>query len=54
MTAAGVVEAIDVLEDSSFCLLPRWPTLPPDHFRLQGFEECLDGGVVVTIALAAH
>ena len=31
-----------------------WPLLPPDELRFQGFEEGLDGGIVVTITLAAH
>lgn len=54
METAGVVEAIDVLKDSGFCLTPRRPALPPDEFGLQGFEERLDGRIVVAIAFAAH
>jgi predicted metallo-beta-lactamase superfamily hydrolase len=54
MAATGVVEAIDVLKDGGFCLTPRRPALPPDEFRLQGFEEGLDGRIVVAISLAAH
>lgn len=54
MSAPGVVEAIYVAEDGSFRLTPCWPTLPPDQFRLQGFEERLDGGVVIAITFAAH
>ena len=54
MAAAGIVETVDVQEDGSFRLSPGRPALPPDHFRLQGFEEGFDGGVVVAIALAAH
>jgi len=54
MAATGIVEAVDVLEDGCLCWPPGWPTVPPDHFRLQGFEEGLDSGVVVAIALAAH
>jgi len=54
MSATGVVEAIDVLEDGSFRLTARWPALPPDEFRLQGFEERLDRGVIITISFAAH
>ena len=42
MSAAGVVEPVDVLEDGGLCLTPGWPTLPADEFRLQGFEERLD------------
>jgi len=49
MAAAGVVEPVDVLEDGSFRLTPRRPTLPPDEFSLQGFEERLDGGIEAPI-----
>jgi hypothetical protein len=45
MSATGVVEAIDVLEDGSFRLTPSWPTLPPDDFGFQAFEERLDGAL---------
>ena len=54
MAAAGVGESVDVLKNGGFCLTSRWPALPPDEFGLQGFEEGLDSGVVVAIALAAH
>ena len=39
MAATGVVETIDVLEDGSFRLTPRWPALPPNEFRLQGLKN---------------
>lgn len=54
MAATGVVEAIDVLEDGSFCLTPRWPALAPDEFGFQAFEERLDRGVIIAITLAAQ
>jgi hypothetical protein len=54
MSAAGVLESVDVLKNGSFRLTSRWPALPPDEFGLQGFEECLDRGIVVTISLTAH
>lgn len=54
MAPAGIVEPVDVLEDRSFRLPSCRPFLPPDHFGLQRFEECLDGRVVIAIALAAH
>jgi hypothetical protein len=28
--------------------------MPPDQFRLDGFEERLDGRVVIAIAFPAH
>ena len=49
MSATGVLEPVDVLEDGSLSLAPRWPVLPPDEFGLQGFEERLDRGIVVAI-----
>ncbi len=36
-------------KDGGFCLTPRRPALPPDEFRLQGFEEGLDGGIEAPI-----
>ena len=54
MASAGIVEAVDVLEDGSLCLPACWPFLPPDRFGLQAFEERLDGGVIVAITLSAH
>jgi len=61
-TSVGVVEPVDVRgaagvaqqQHGGLCLSPRWPFLPPDHLRLQGFEERFDRGVVVTVALATH
>lgn len=54
MASSGVVEPVDVLEDGGFSLSPSRPSLTPDQFRLQRFEECLDRGVIITISLAAH
>lgn len=54
MSSAGVVEPVDVLKYSNFCLPPRWPFLPPHEFSLQRFEECFDGCIVVAIALTTH
>lgn len=54
MSAAGVVEPVDVLEDGSLCLSPCWPALPPDEFGLQAFEERFDRGIIIAIALVAH
>ena len=52
--AKGIVEPVDILEDGGFGLSPCRPALPPDEFRLQGFEKRFDGGIVVAITLAAH
>ena len=54
MATTRVVEAVDVFEDGHLSLAPRLPRMPPDQFCFDGFEERLDGSVVVTIALAAH
>ena len=54
MFAAGVVEAVDVLKEGIADLVTRCPSVPPDQFGLEGFEEGLDGSIVVAVALAAH
>jgi hypothetical protein len=54
MSAARVVEAVDVFENGDFDLSSCLPVSAPDHFSLEGFEKALNCGVVITIALAAH
>lgn len=54
MFAAGVVKAVDVLKESVVDLLSCGPIVPPDQFGLEGLEEGFNGGIVVTVALAAH
>lgn len=54
MSAAGIIEAVDVFEEGDFDLPTRLPVLPPDQFGLQRFGKAFDGGIVVTVALAAH
>ena len=54
MAAARVIEPIDILEDRAFSLTACVPTITPDQLGLDGFEERLDHGIVIAIALAAH
>ena len=54
MPPAWIIEPIDVLEYCSFCLPAGFPLLTPNQFNLQRFEERLNHGIVITIALAAH
>ena len=54
MPAAAVVEAVDVLEQGKYHLITGVPSVPPDQFGFEGFEESFDGRVVVAIAFAAH
>ena len=54
MVATWVIEPTDVLGNCAFSLPPRFPTVPPYQLSLDGFEERLHYGTVVTIALAAH
>ena len=54
MAAVRIVEPIDILEDRSLGLTARVPTITPDQLGLDGFEERLDHGIVIAIALAAH
>jgi hypothetical protein len=44
---AGVVEALDVLEDRRPRYLPGWPAAPLEKLRLEGGDERLGEGVVV-------
>ena len=54
MTAARVVEAVDVFKDGHLRLPAGFPCIAPDQFRFDGFEECLDGCVIITISFATH
>ena len=54
MSAAAVVKAVDVLKECLGGLISRCPTVPPNQFGFESFEEGLDGRVVVTVTLAAH
>ena len=54
MSAAWVIEAVDVLEDGDFGLATGFPRPAPDQLSLDGLEEGLNGGVVIAIAFAAH
>ena len=54
MSAARVVEAVDV---SKQCKLSRAACglgPPPDHLGFDRLEERLDGGVIIAISLATH
>ena len=54
MPAAGVVEAIDVVKEGKCYLIASCPSVPPDEFGYEGFEEGFHSGIVIAIALAAH
>jgi len=54
MAASRIVEAVDVFKDCHLGLPAGVPRIPPDQFGLDGFEERLNGGIVVTITFAAH
>ena len=54
VSAAGIMKAVDVFKDRHLSLPPGFPRPPPDQLGLDGLEERLDGGIVITIALAAH
>ena len=49
MLAAGVIKAVDVLKARLVDVLARNPSVLPDPFSLQVFEEGLDGGIVVAV-----
>ena len=50
MSAAWVIEAVDILEDGGFGLAMRFPIPEPDEFCLDRLEEGLKSCVVVAIA----
>jgi hypothetical protein len=54
MASSWIIEAVYVLKERSFNLASGLLYMAPDQFGLDSFEECLDGGVVIVIALAAH
>src|SRR4051794_25743987 len=54
VSAGGVVEAFDELEDFADQRTAGRPGAPMDELLLQGREEALGDGVVVGAALGAH
>jgi hypothetical protein len=54
MPAAGVTEAIDILNDAGFGLLTAFPCPATGQFGLDAPEERLDNGIIITTALATH
>ena len=53
MFSASVVKTIDVLKECVAYTLSCVPSVPPDQFGFEGFEEGLDDSIVITIALSA-
>jgi hypothetical protein len=54
MFAPGIVEAIDVLKEGTADVGTGSPSVPPDQFGLEGFEEGFDGSIVVAVSFSAH
>ena len=54
MTAARVVEPIDILEYRPLGLAFGFPAVPSDQLCLDGFEERFCNGIIVAISFAAH
>ena len=54
MSAAWIIEAVYVLEDSGFGLATRFPGPAPNQLGLDRLEEGLNGCVVIAVAFAAH
>lgn len=54
MPSTRVVEAVDVFKDYHLSLSSRLPRMPPYQFSFDGFEEGLDGGILIAIAFPAH
>lgn len=53
MFATRVIEAVDIFEEGNFDLAPVLPVPPTDQFGRQRFEDAVDCGNVVTIAVVA-
>ena len=54
MPAARVIKAVDVFEYCDLNSATGLPRMPPDQFRLDGFEESFHRCIVITITLATH
>ena len=67
MSAARVIETVDVFKDGDFNIPAGLPCVPPDQFGLalhdsrmrafdesDGFEEGFHGRIIIAISLAAH
>ena len=54
MASSRSIEPVYVFKDGHLSLSACFPWPGPDQLGLDGFEESLHGGVVVTIAFAAH
>lgn len=54
MTASGVVEHLDVVEDIAAGQTPGWVDLAPDALALEQLKEALGHSVVMAVAAAAH
>jgi hypothetical protein len=52
MPSARVVEAVDVLKDTSFGLAAGFPCPAPNQLGLDGFEERLDNGILKAMGVS--
>ena len=54
MSAARIVKAINIFEDSDLNNTARMPGVPPDWLCFDVFEEGFHGGIIIAIAPASH
>ena len=54
MPSARVIEAVDVLKDAGFGAATGFPHAAPNQLGLDSFEERLDSGIAIALALSAH
>ena len=54
MPPSWIIEPIDILEYRPFSLASGFPAVAPDQLCFERFEEGLDHGIVVAVALTAH
>ena len=54
MATAQIIDSVDIFENCHLSLPGDFPSIPPNQFHLDGFEESFDCSVIVTIALTRH
>ena len=54
MPTAWVVETIDILKERPLGFSACCPSMPPNQFCLQGFEEGFNCRVIIAVSFSAH
>jgi hypothetical protein len=54
VSAARIVETVDVIEDGHLSLSACVPCVSPDQLCFDGFEEGFNGGIIIAISFSTH